>query len=77
MCMYFESIDVITINTTKMNINIPCHADVSVIKIVMKVAMRAKNTTCFTNIFIVCGRTDLRSSIDKLDVPAMERLLLF
>lgn len=25
------------------------------------------NATCFTNIFIVCGRTDLRAGIDKLD----------
>lgn len=37
-----ESTDVITINTAKMNINIPCHADVNVIKAVVEVAMSAK-----------------------------------
>lgn len=37
-----ESSDVITINTTKININIPCNADVNVIKTVMEVAMSAK-----------------------------------
>lgn len=37
-----ESSDVITINTAKMNINIPCNADVNVIRTVMEVAMSAK-----------------------------------
>ena len=37
-----ESADVITINTAKMNINIPCHTDVSVIRAVMEVVMSAK-----------------------------------
>ena len=60
------STDTITISHGQLNISIPATIDVNTIRTIMEGLYMFNNATCFTSIYIVCGRTDLRYGIDSL-----------